>query len=95
MDDFSIQVLRLVKALYGAVSPNFRMVMLSSENGRWQLTFVLEREDAEDREEIYDVVDEFEALQEKGIGYDLHVLVSGELLVYPKVPAWVVYRRRE
>lgn len=92
---WSSQLLRLVQALYGAISPNFRMVALARENEKWRLIFVLESENAEDRKEIEDVADEFEALQEHGVEFSVDVSVTSHPLPWPEPSVRVVYRRRE
>jgi hypothetical protein len=92
---WNLMVLSLVQALLGAVSPNMRMVYLGRGESRWRLVFVLERDDAEDREEASDVATEFEALQARPIDYELQVIVSSDDLEWPDPPSRVVYRRRE
>lgn len=94
-DVWVIQTLRLVQALLGAISDNFRMVGLSHEGGTWVLIFVLFEDNADDREEIEDVGYEFEALQEESINYVVNVLVTNAPLVWPDDPVRVVYRKRE
>jgi|GEM_PF-3173271 len=49
----------LVQALIGAITPNFREVVLSYEDSEWVIVFTLEKESNEDREEIIEIVDEF------------------------------------
>ena len=94
-DIWVVQTLRLVQALLGAISENFRMVALSNDGHSWRLIFVLAAECAEDREEIDDVACEFEALQEAAIAYKIDVMVNDESLAWPSAPVRVVYRRRE
>ena len=52
----------LMQALCGAISPNFRRVSLELREPTWRVRFVLELEDAVDREEIADAIGEFDSL---------------------------------
>ena len=79
------QTLRLVQALLGAISQNFRMVALSNENQVWRLIFVLASESPEDRDEIDDVASEFKALQDAAINYKIEVIVSKEPIAMLRV----------
>jgi len=88
-------VLSLVQALCGAISPNFRMVTLCLDGETWLITFFIEFDNADDREEIVDVVAEFEALQSAMIRLNFSVIVSTEDLIWPEFPARVVFRRKE
>lgn len=90
----------LVQALWGAISPNFRMVAISLTEPKWRLCFVLENECSSDREEIEDVAGEFDALLlnlNTGVhNFEVDVTVNAAPLppVDPKL--WrTVYRRRE
>lgn len=94
-EQWNLFTLWLVQAMVGAVSPNFRMVAVSNTAGVWQLLFILETEDEEDREEIADIATEVEAMQDTGIRYELEIRVTSEPLQLPALPTRVVYRRRE
>lgn len=90
----------LVQALWGAVSPNFRMVALSLSEPTWQLLFVLEDECLADREEIEDVAAEFDALllglNVGEVQFDVQIKVSTEALELLNPASWrMVYRRKE
>lgn len=95
LSEFNLAELNLVQALLGAVSPNFRMVTLSEDDGMWKFVFVLEHEDADDREEILDVVSEFDALQSGPVEREVVITADSGPLEWPDPPARVVYRRRE
>ena len=88
-------VLDLVQAMVGAVSSNFRRVGIQLDNEAIRIQFILERDSAEDREEIEDILFEFEALQNGPVEVEASVLIhAGELQsveLYPRV----VYGRRE
>lgn len=93
-------VVMLIQALWGAISPNFRMIALSFAEPVWQLLFVLECDIAEDRQEIEDVAGEFDALL-LGLGggtlkYEIKTVVSTEPLSILDPSSWqIVFRRRE
>lgn len=90
----------LVQALWGAISPNFRLVALEVAEPIWQLLFVLEKEDAKDREEIEDIAGEFDALL-LGLttgcaNYEIKVVISDEPLPILDHSQWrLVFHRRE
>jgi hypothetical protein len=55
----------------------------------------LEREDAEDQEEIEDFGSEWDALQRGPEPRDVRTVVTSEALSWPSSPARVLYLRRE
>lgn len=54
-------IIALVQALLGAISPNFRAVLIDFSQGL-DVRFFLVEDLAEDREEIDDVITEFDSL---------------------------------
>ena len=48
-----------IQAMIGAISSNFRQIVLSYENNEWILIVTLEKDSDEDREEVVDIVEEF------------------------------------
>jgi hypothetical protein len=48
-----------IQAMIGAISSNFRQIVLSYKNSEWILIVILEKDSDEDREEIADIVEEF------------------------------------
>ena len=48
-----------IQAMIGAISSNFRQIVLSYENNEWVLIVTLEKDSSEDREEVVDIVEEF------------------------------------
>ena len=56
-------VANLIQAMLGAVTPNWRAVLLKVNGSSVSLTFVLASESPDDRKEIADVEFEFVALQ--------------------------------
>ncbi|MDF9755866.1 hypothetical protein ACVWY1_002290 [Pseudomonas sp. TE6288] len=92
---WNYQVLMLVQALVGAVSPNFRMVSISFEGEEWVTRFYLEEYDEEDVDEVVDVMCQYAAYQDGDLKSRYEVLVgSGRLPGYSEVGR-VAYRRRE
>jgi ABC-type microcin C transport system permease subunit YejB len=86
----------LMQALWGAISSNFRMVALYPCGPVQKLRFVLERDSVADREEIEDVIAEFDALQETGASkFEVETIITAESLEWPEPPWLVVFRRRE
>jgi hypothetical protein len=63
-DEWNSTMIALIEALLGSISPNFRMVTLDAIDQKWKVTFVLERDDASDREAIQEVMDAFEIIRE-------------------------------
>ncbi len=91
------QTVALMQALWGAISPNFRMVILEYDDEIWRLTFILELDELYDREEIENIKDEFLALQETDIECEAIIEINDKGIPWP-IPSFtkrVVYRRRE
>ena len=80
LDRENKQVLNLVQALLGAITPNYRAVFINVTEGDISIKFVLEKDSSEDKEEIRDIVFEFEALQEKSLKVGCEVLISTSVL---------------
>ena len=99
IDDRNKISVMLMQALWGAISPNFRMVALYPNEPTWKLLFVLEQDSTTDREEIEDVTAEFDALlldlDTLEIKFEVDILISAEMLSWPESPSFVVFRRRE
>lgn len=90
------QVIHLVQAMVGGVTANLRRVTLEVPRpGAVHLRFVLERDDPDDREEIEDIVFEYEALQRTGIELDVDVIIDGRPVAELGLPGRVVFGRRE
>lgn len=96
VNDQNRMAVMLMQALWGAISPNFRMVALCLSGPIWKIWFVLENDDPDDREEIEDVAADFDALQDNGSAtFNVEITVTDEPLQWPKPPWVVVFRRRE
>ena len=90
------QVLHLVQALIGAVSPNLRWVTLAVPTaGAVNLRFVLEEDRPEDREEIEHIAFEFEAFQAGPIELDVEIIVDRRAVEELQLPGRFVYGRKE
>jgi hypothetical protein len=88
------QVVNLNQALLGAISPNFRAVAIRCQDAI-VLTFLLEEDAAEDREEIEEVALAFEALQSGPVSVSTEILVSTKPLADITLAGRLVYYRRE
>ncbi len=90
------RVSELLRAMLGSVNWNLRAVWLD-ETGPTSviLRFLLARDDEEDREEIDDIVFEFEAQQDTGIDLDVQVDVSNDSLSTFHDFGYLVYARWE
>src|SRR5689334_14328291 len=89
------QVLNLVQAMLGSITPNFRYVFLKCTPAGVLLHFLLEHENSEDRKEIDEIVFEFEALQLQFIEVEVVVSVDTRALDALNIPDRTVYGRKE
>ncbi len=88
------QVLNLIQALLGAISPNFRAVSIVAKT-EIVLHFLLAEENGADREEIEDIEFNFVALQDHPITAKTEIVVSNKPLTENQLPGRVVFLRRE
>jgi hypothetical protein len=96
MVDFeNLQVLHLVQAMLGRITPDFRAISLVCKDGAVVLHFILEQDRAESRDEVEDIVFEFEALQQSNIAVTVTLSVKSGQLEEVDAPGRVVYLRRE
>jgi hypothetical protein len=95
LQDWNVQSLAVVQAMLGILSPNFRRVSLGHNDGVWLITFVLEREDIEDHEEIEDFCTEWDALQTGPEPREVRTVVTSQALPWPLSPTRILYLRRE
>lgn len=93
--EWNFQCVAVMQALAGAISPNFRRVTLDFDGGEWVISFVLEQEDALDREEIEDFVDEWEALQSGPVPVAVHTWIDSGVLPLRSGQTRTIFRRRE
>ena len=89
------QVLNLVQAMLGLVSPVLRLVTLEMGlDGIVVIRLLLERDGPEEIEDVEDIIFEFEALQ-IGPVVESHVLIDSRPLSEVGVPGRMVYCRKE
>jgi hypothetical protein len=87
-------VINLVDALLGAITPNFRAVLLRLDADQAALTFLLERESAADRAEIDDIVFEFQAI-EPTLPLQVSIIVDSASLTKYAHLGRMVFARKE
>lgn len=89
----------LVQALCGAITPNFRRITLLPQRPEVRVEFVLEVESAEDREEIEDIITDFDVylmdVGTSGFALKWGTTVDSGALTPVDAPTRVVYRRKE
>lgn len=93
--DENQQVLNIVQAMLGSITENFRAVFLNCHDTGVVITFILQRDNVEDREEIDDILFEFEALQLSGIHVDFKVIVDSKHLAEIEISGRMVFGRKE
>ncbi|HEX8202628.1 MAG TPA: hypothetical protein VF590_19275 [Isosphaeraceae bacterium] len=93
--DENLQALNLVQALLGSVTTNLRAAAIDCTARGVTLVFVLEQDRAESRDEIADVVFEFEALQTAPVPVETVVLVDRRDLAALGLPSRLVFARKE
>ncbi|MBM7067864.1 hypothetical protein [Actibacterium sp. 188UL27-1] len=92
-------------AMIGAISSNVRQIVLRYETSTWHLRVTLAKEDADDREEMDDIVDQFSVLLEdikNRISADAYcraqqdtIVHQGALTEASDTRQRIMYRRRE
>lgn len=87
-------VIYVVQAMIGAISPNMRAVSLQIVPAGAHLQFLLEHEDALDREEIEDILAEIEA-HDTGEEVSASIIVSSAESALGELPGRLVFARRE
>lgn len=95
LNEWNVQTLRLVQALLGSISLNFRMVTLGRRGRSWSIEIVLEKESARDREEIEEIITDFDVQQCRDLEREVDVIINQNQISWPEPPTRVVYRRRE
>ncbi|MDA7021886.1 hypothetical protein ACQKDL_17895 [Pseudomonas bubulae] len=92
---WNFQVLMLVQAMLGAVTPNFRMVVLSCEDDVWLIRFYLEENIDDDIGEVEDIICQYTAYQGSDLKCRSEIFVCNEDLPSLSEAERVVYRRKE
>ncbi|MEQ6327011.1 hypothetical protein VLF92_01575 [Pseudomonas chengduensis] len=89
----------LGQAMLGAISSNFRMVVIDLDHPVWLISFFLEKDSVIDREEIEEIISTFEVgMMDVDIpcaGFKAEVLVIPATQPLPHVPGVKVFLRRE
>jgi hypothetical protein len=92
----NFQVLNLVQALLGSIGSNFRYIsLICCEEKKVTLFFIIENDRLEDREEIEDIMFEFEALQDSFINDEVIIKVDSRPLREIDLVGRRVYVRKE
>lgn len=95
LNEWNYQVLMLGQALVGAISPNFRMVSISWQEGVWNIAFYLAEDIEEDMEEIEEIFCQYGAYQTSALRCKSRVILGTDRLPTLSPPERIVYRRRE
>ena len=95
----------LVQAMIGSVSPNFRMIELAFENGKWVIRVTLASESQADREEVDEICDEMSVfldgvrgrISDAAYSEITADIVVSQAVIYikPQQETRLVFRRRE
>lgn len=89
----------LSQAMLGAISSNFRMVVIDLDCPVWPISFFLEKDSAIDREEIEEIISTFEVgmmdVEIPGAGFKAEVFVIPAAQSLPEVIGVKVFLRRE
>lgn len=96
--DFENQVaLDLMQVLLGVLTPNIRGVSFTHKNRKVTVHYLLEKDSAEDREEVEDMLAEFEALQPGpfDISYDISIYAGVLANGVGSLKGRPVYARKE
>lgn len=81
--------------MQGAITPNFRMVVLSRDGSCWVIRFYLEKDVLDDVDEIEDIMCQYTAYQNADLKCRSEILVESDDLPESLATDRVVYRRKE
>ncbi|MGY1888446.1 hypothetical protein DMX02_27150 [Pseudomonas jessenii] len=95
LKDWNFQVLMLMQSMLGAITPNFRMVVLSRDEDGWLIKFYLQDDVGEDVEEVDDIICQYSAYQDSGFKCKWTIVIGGDELPLVAQADRVVYRRKE
>lgn len=99
IDDQNMVLTMLTQAMLGAISSNFRMVVIDMDRPVWLISFVLEKDSAIDQEEIEEIMSTFEVgMMDVDIpcsGFKAEVLAIPVTQPLPESPGVKVFLRRE
>lgn len=89
------QIVLLVEAMLCSITPTFRAVSIVCGEKSSALYFVLDEESQDCREDIDDIVFEYQALQEVIREIELFVIVDRCDIAALNIPGRFVYQRKE
>jgi hypothetical protein len=90
------QAIGLLQVLFGAITPNYRMIWISKSGSLLTINVILEQNIEDDLEEIRELEADFEELQLSPIDFVVNVRIdSGELLTPDLSNSLPIYRRKE
>ena len=95
LEAWNTQVLMLVQALVGAVSPNFRMVTLDLDEDCWIIRFYIKEDLEEDIEEIEEILCQYTAYQDNTLKCRHEIIIGSKELPGILEIGRVIYRHRE
>ncbi|RIA31646.1 hypothetical protein DFO61_2371 [Ectopseudomonas oleovorans] len=99
IDDQNMVLALLTQAMLGAISSNFRMVVIDLDRPVWPISFFLEKDSAIDREEIEEITSTFEVgMMDVDIpcaGFKAEVFVIPVTQPLPEAPGMKVFLKRE
>ncbi len=99
IDEKNKVIVMLTQAMLGVISENFRMVAIDLESPVWKITFCLATESEIDREEIEDVISNFEVcmmdVDIECAGFTSEVLVIPQNTSLPEIRGLRVFQKRE
>lgn len=99
IDDQNMVLVMLTQAMLGAISSNFRMLVIDLDRPVWPISFFLEKDSVIDREEIEEIISTFEVgMMDVDIpctGFKAEVFVIPATQPLPKTPGVKVFLRGE
>lgn len=94
LSEWNYQVLMLMQASLGSISPNFRAISIDYINDEWVLNFYIEHEDGDDIDEIDEIVCQYMAYQEWHIELSINTIVGCAELKRKSNKERIVFLRR-
>jgi len=91
--DYMVKMLH--QALWGAITPDLRMVTVTLDYAKPHVRFVYESYNSEHREDVIDIMSAFEAFMGKRVEHTYSIEERNDLLAWPEHPEYVILRRRE
>lgn len=99
IDDQNMVLALLTQAMLGAISSNFRMVVIDLDRPVWPISFFLEKDSVIDRQEIEEIISTFEVgMMDVDIscsGFKAEVFVIPVTQPLPDAPGVKLFLKRE